>query len=164
MRQVDFSPLYRSTVGFDRLFSLFDSMTQPEPAQSYPPYNIERLSENAYRISMAVAGFAQNEIDIEAHRNQLTIKGEKTPIEEDASVEFLYRGIAARSFERRFHLADHVEVMGAELENGLLHILLKREIPEELKPRKISIHANLVKDGQAATTKKIELDLAPAAE
>lgn len=139
MRQVDFSPLYRSTVGFDRLFNMFDTMTQPEGVQSYPPYNIERLSENSYRISMAVAGFSEDEIDIVAQRNQLTVKGEKSRENDSDDSEFLYRGIASRSFERRFQLADHVEVVGAHLQNGLLHIELKREIPEEMKPRKITV-------------------------
>jgi molecular chaperone IbpA len=138
MRHVDFSPLYRSTVGFDRLFTMLDSLAQPDNGQSYPPYNIERTGEDAYRISMAVAGFADSEISIEAHRNVLTIKGEKTD-EQDEGSEFLHRGIAARAFERRFQLADHVEVTGAQLLNGLLHIDLKRNIPEEMKPRRIAI-------------------------
>lgn len=138
MRHVDFSPLYRSTVGFDRLFTMLDSIGQPENAQSYPPYNIERTGEDAYRISMAVAGFSEDELSIEAHRNVLTIKGEKSD-EQAEGTEFLHRGIAARAFERRFQLADHVEVKGAELKNGLLHIELKRTIPEELKPRRIAI-------------------------
>ncbi len=138
MRHVDFSPLYRSTVGFDRLFSMLDTLGQPENAQTYPPYNIERTGDDAYRISMAVAGFGQDDISIEAHRNVLTIKGEKN-VEEKGDGELLYRGIAARSFERRFQLADHVEVTGANLENGLLHIDLKRNIPEEMKPRSIPI-------------------------
>ncbi len=138
MRHVDFSPLYRSTVGFDRLFGMLDSVTQPDSTPSYPPYNIERTGEDAYRISMAVAGFSENDISIEAHRNVLTVKGEKTE-ESKEEGEFLYRGIASRAFERRFQLADFVEVSGAELKNGLLHIDLKRNIPEEMKPRKISI-------------------------
>ncbi|HVW55045.1 MAG TPA: Hsp20 family protein [Rhizobiaceae bacterium] len=141
MRHVDFSPLYRSTVGFDRLFTMLDSLATPEGAQTYPPYNIERTGENAYRISMAVAGFSDDEISIEAHRNVLTVKGEKAEEENKDDAEFLYRGIASRAFERRFQLADHVEVNGAELKNGLLHIDLKRNIPEELKPRKIAIKA-----------------------
>ncbi|ALE03871.1 Hsp20 family protein [Bartonella ancashensis] len=140
MRQVDFSPFYRSTVGFDHLLNWFDSRTQPEDLSSYPPYNIERLSEDSYRISMAVAGFSLDEIDIEMHCNQLTIKGEKVP-GNDEGREFLYRGIASRAFERRFHLADHVKVIGAELSDGLLHIQLKREMPAELKPRKIAVQA-----------------------
>ncbi|AQX18267.1 MULTISPECIES: Hsp20 family protein [Bartonella] len=142
MRQVDFSPFYRSTVGFDHLLNWFDSRTQLDDiSSSYPPYNIERLSEDSYRISMAVAGFSQNEIDIEIHCNQLTIKGEKMPENDVAGREFLYRGIASRAFERRFHLADHVKVIGAELSDGLLHIQLQRETPAELKPRKIAVQA-----------------------
>lgn len=141
MRHVDFSPLYRSTVGFDRLFNMIDSLAQPEGGQSYPPYNIEKTGEDAYRISMAVAGFADDEISIEAHRNVLTIKGERGQETESNGTELLYRGIASRSFERRFQLADHVDVVGAALKNGLLHIDLKRNIPEELKPRRIAITA-----------------------
>lgn len=141
MRHVDFSPLYRSTVGFDRLFTMLDSLGQPEGGQSYPPYNIERTGEDAYRISMAVAGFSENEISIEAHRNVLTVKGERKEENTGEGSELLYRGIASRAFERRFQLADHVDVTGAALKNGLLHIDLKRNIPEELKPRKIEISA-----------------------
>lgn len=139
MRHVDFSPLYRSTVGFDRLFTMLDSLSQPDGGQTYPPYNIERTGNDAYRISMAVAGFSEDEISIEAHRNVLTVKGEKTETENSEESEVLYRGIASRAFERRFQLADHVEVKGAELKNGLLHIELVRNIPEEMKPRRISI-------------------------
>ena len=140
MRHVDFSPLYRSTVGFDRLFTMLDSLAQPEAAQSYPPYNIEKTGEDAYRISMAVAGFSEDEISIEAHRNVLTVKGErKDETGSGETTELLYRGIASRSFERRFQLADHVDVVGASLKNGLLFVDLKRNIPEELKPRKIAI-------------------------
>jgi molecular chaperone IbpA len=141
MRHVDFAPLYRSTVGFDRLFSLLDTLGGPDNGQSYPPYNIERTGNDAYRISMAVAGFADSDISIEAHRNVLTVKGERSEEKADEGKEVLYRGIAARAFERRFQLADHVEVTGATLKNGLLHIDLKREVPEELKPRKITIGA-----------------------
>lgn len=139
MRHVDFSPLYRSTVGFDRLFTMLDSLAQPETAQTYPPYNIERTGEDAYRISMAVAGFSENDIAIEAHRNVLSIKGERKDEGNGEGSEVLYRGIAARAFERRFQLADHVEVTGAALKNGLLHIDLTRHVPEEHKPRKIEI-------------------------
>ncbi|EJF75075.1 Hsp20 family protein [Bartonella alsatica] len=142
MRQVDFSPFYRSTVGFDHLFNWFDSRTQPDDVSSYPPYNIERLTEDSYRISMAVAGFSQNEIDIETHCNQLIIKGERKPENDEEEREFLYRGIASRVFERRFHLADHVKVIGAELADGLLHIQLKREMPAELKPKKIIVQTS----------------------
>lgn len=148
MRHVDFSPLYRSTVGFDRLFTMLDSLAQPEGGQSYPPYNIERTGEDSYRISMAVAGFSDDEISIEAHRNVLTIKGERKDETNGEGSEVLYRGIAARSFERRFQLADHVDVVGAALKNGLLHIDLKRNIPEELKPRKIAISATPAKAKQ----------------
>jgi molecular chaperone IbpA len=141
MRHVDFSPLYRSTVGFDRLFTMLDSLAQPDGGQTYPPYNIERTGEDSYRISMAVAGFSEDEISIEAHRNVLTIKGERKEETNGEGSELLYRGIASRAFERRFQLADHVDVTGANLKNGLLHIDLQRNIPEELKPRKIAISA-----------------------
>ncbi len=139
MRHVDFSPLYRSTVGFDRLFSMLDSIGQPEQAQAYPPYNIERTGENAYRITMAVAGFDENEISIESRANVLTVKAEKTEDTKASEGDFLYRGIATRAFERRFQLADHVEVQNASLKNGLLHIDLLRNIPEAMKPRRIAI-------------------------
>ena len=140
MRHYDLSPLYRSTVGFDRLFSLLDSMANVENGQTYPPYNIERTGENAYRITMAVAGFGENDIDLEAKENVLTVRAEKKEESEDSDGrEVLYRGIASRAFERRFQLADYVEVRGATLENGLLHIDLVRELPEKMKPRKIEI-------------------------
>ncbi|WP_337270125.1 Hsp20 family protein [Oryzifoliimicrobium ureilyticus] len=138
MRHVDFSPLYRSTVGFDRLFTMLDSLAQPDQAQSYPPYNIERTGENTYRITMAVAGFDESEISIESQAHSLTVKGEKSD-EQPEGREYLYRGIAKRTFERRFQLADHVEVASASLKNGLLHIDLLRNIPEAMKPRKIDI-------------------------
>jgi molecular chaperone IbpA len=141
MRGLDFSPLYRSTVGFDRLFQTLDQLTSPDNGQTYPPYNIERTGEDAYRITMAVAGFSEKDLIIEAKQNTLTVKGEKT-VEEGQEGEVLYRGIAARAFERRFQLADHVEVTGASLENGLLHVDLKREIPEAMKPRTIAINGN----------------------
>ncbi len=154
MRHVDFSPLYRSTVGFDRLFTMLDSLTQPDNGQTYPPYNIERTGDDAYRITMAVAGFDEGDLSIEAHRNVLTIKGAKSEDDGGEGNETLYRGIASRAFERRFQLADHVEVSGAELKNGLLHIDLKRNIPEEMKPRRIAISADGAKakqiEGKAA--------------
>ena len=151
MRTYDLSPLYRSTVGFDRLFSLLDGMSNGD-GQPYPPYNIERTGENAYRITMAVAGFSDADLDVQAKENVLTVKGEKQEEKKDEEREVLYRGIAARAFERRFQLADHVEVKGASLENGLLHIDLVREIPEAMKPRKISIGSSKAKqiDAQAA--------------
>ncbi len=140
MRTYDLSPLYRSTVGFDRLFGLLDTVTNGE-AQPYPPYNIERTGENAYRVTMAVAGFGEGDLDIQAKENVLTVKGEKKEEKSEDGREVLYRGIASRAFERRFQLADHVEVTGASLANGLLHIDLVREIPEAMKPRKIAIGA-----------------------
>ncbi|MBP2237374.1 molecular chaperone IbpA [Sinorhizobium kostiense] len=138
MRHFDFSPLYRSTVGFDRLFTMLDSLGQPDQAQGYPPYNIERTGENAYRITMAVAGFDESELSVEARENTLTIKGEKGE-EKGEETQFLHRGIAKRAFERRFQLADHVEIRSASLKNGLLHVDLVREIPEAAKPRRIEI-------------------------
>ena len=139
MRHVDFAPLYRSTVGFDRLFSMLDNMSQPDNGQTYPPYNIERTGENAYRITMAVAGFGESDLSIESRENTLTVKGEKADADSETEVEYLHRGIAGRAFERRFQLADHVEVKGASLKNGLLHVDLVRVIPEAMKPRKIEI-------------------------
>jgi len=136
MRTFDLAPLYRSTVGFDRLFSMLDGF---EAAPGYPPYNIERTGENAYRISVAVAGFGDNELSIEAKENTLTIKGEKKESKEEQKGEVLYQGIAARAFERIFQLADYVTVKNASLENGLLHVDLVREIPEAKKARQIPI-------------------------
>ena len=139
MRTFDLAPFYRSTVGFDRLFSLLDQAT-PDGSTGYPPYNIERTGENAYRISVAVSGFGQGELSIVAKENTLTIKGEKVANENDKEkTEVLYRGIAARTFERVFQLADFVIVKNASLENGLLHVDLVREIPEAKKPRNIPI-------------------------
>jgi len=141
MRTYDLTPFYRSTVGFDRLFSLLDRAT-PDGSPGYPPYNIERTGENGYRITVAVSGFAQNELSIVAKENTLVIKGEKTANENDKQGEVLYRGIAARAFERAFQLADFVAVKNASLENGLLHVDLVREIPEAKKPRSIPISTN----------------------
>ena len=139
MRTYDLTPFYRSTVGFDRLFNLLDQVTS-DGSPGYPPYNIERTGENTYRISVAVSGFSQSELSIVAKENTLTIKGEKVANEnsKDKS-EVLYRGIAARAFERVFQLADFVLVKNASLENGLLHVDLVREIPEAKKPRSIPI-------------------------
>jgi molecular chaperone IbpA len=138
MRAFDLTPLYRSTIGFDRLGTLLDSLgTFEGDAPSYPPYNIERVGENEYRISMAVAGFGASDLDIEVKENTLAIHGEKKTETEETT--FLHRGIASRSFERRFQLADHVVVKGASLENGLLHVDLKRELPEAMKPRTVPI-------------------------
>jgi len=138
MRHFDLTPLYRSTIGFDRLGSLLDTLTSFEgETPSYPPYNIERVGENDYRISMAVAGFGEADLSIDVKENTLSIRGEKRTEQEDTT--FLHRGIASRSFERRFQLADHVLVKGAVLENGLLHVDLVRELPEAMKPRAIPI-------------------------
>lgn len=137
MRPFDFAPLYRSTIGFDRLAQLFDSASGFESEGGYPPYNIERVAENQYRITMAVAGFSEDEINIEVKDTALSVKGEKKP--DDAERQFLHRGIAGRTFERRFQLADFVEVKGASLKDGLLSVDLQRNIPERMKPRTIAI-------------------------
>ena len=140
MRTFDFAPLYRSTVGFDRMFSMLDQFEGVEDSGSnYPPYNIERTGENAYRISVAVAGFTDADLSIDTNENRLAIRGEKQTNDEEKTRNVLYQGIAARTFERSFQLADHVEVKGASLENGLLHVDLVREIPEAMKPRSIPI-------------------------
>jgi molecular chaperone IbpA len=139
MRNLDFAPLYRSTVGFDRMFSMLDQIGGVEGSvPTYPPYNIERNGENAFRISVAVAGFTNADLSIEAKENRLTIRGEKQTNEEKSG-DVLYKGIAERTFERIFQLADHVQVKGASLENGLLSVDLVREIPEAMKPRAIPI-------------------------
>jgi len=152
MRAFDLAPLYRSTVGFDRLFSLLDQVGGVDATPSYPPYNIERTGENAYRITVAVAGFTDADLSIEAKQNTLTIRGEKQKAAEQTG-EMLYQGIAGRAFERRFQLADHVEVKAATLANGLLHVDLVREIPEQLKPRQIPIGAGSAKVIDAKTVK-----------
>ena len=136
MRQFDFAPLYRSTVGFDRLAQLLDTVGGFE-ADGYPPYNIERLGDNEYRITMAVAGFAKDEFKIEVKEQTLVVTGEKKA--DGKERVFLHRGIAARAFERRFQLADHVEVTGADFTDGLLHIDLVRNLPERMKARTVSI-------------------------
>jgi molecular chaperone IbpA len=145
MRHFDLSPLYRSTVGFDRLFNMLDQMAGPDAGATYPPYNIERKGENDYRITVAVAGFGEQDLTIETRENTLLIRGSKESRAENdgARPEVLYQGIAARAFERRFQLADHVHVRGAALENGLLHVDLVREIPEASKPRRISINGGV---------------------
>src|SRR5467141_1630005 len=140
MRTFDFAPFYRSTVGFDRVFSTLDQLLGVEGSMpSYPPYNIARTGENAYRISVAVAGFTDADLSIETKPNRLTIRGEKQTDDEEKTGDVLYQGIAARTFERSFQLADYVKVKGASLENGLLHVDLVREIPEAMKPRSIPI-------------------------
>ena len=136
MRSIDFSPLYRSAIGFDRLANLIESAASNGNA-GYPPYNIEQLGDNDYRISMAVAGFTQEELELSFQEKLLTVKGNK---QADTERHYLYQGIAERGFERRFQLADYVRVKGADLKNGLLHIDLAREVPEAMKPRKIEIN------------------------
>jgi molecular chaperone IbpA len=157
MRSFDFSPLYRSTVGFDRLANLLETVTQFDPSTpSYPPYNIEQLAENDYRISMAVAGFGDKDLTVEVKEGVLTITGKKAG--EEPKTHYLYQGIAGRSFERRFQLADHMEVKAARLEHGLLHVDIVRVIPEEKKARKITIAA-----GKTAEPKIVDAKVADAA-
>jgi molecular chaperone IbpA len=139
MDRFDFSPLFRSTIGFDRLARLVDSAARVDStAPSYPPYNIEKTGEDSYRLTMAVAGFAQDELDITVHENTLIVTAKAQPEEENG--RYLHRGIARRAFERRFSLADHLKVQGASLANGLLHVDLVREVPEAMKPRTIAIN------------------------
>jgi len=144
MQTYDFTPFYRSTVGFDRLFNRLDGLVGQE-AKTYPPYNIEKIGEDAYRISIAVAGFAEGDLVLESKENGLVVKGAKAPLSEEKAREFLHRGIAERAFELRFQLAEYVEVSGAALENGLLHIELKRQLPESKKARTIAINGTAPK-------------------
>ena len=138
MRNVDFSPLFRSTIGFDRVSRLLENASTVEDSSlAYPPYNIEGLEENQYRITMAVAGFSVDAIEIVSENNMLSVKSK--PRQEADKAHYLYRGIAGRGFERRFQLADHIHVTGASMENGLLHVQLERQVPEQLKPRTIKI-------------------------
>lgn len=141
MRNFDFAPLYRATVGFDQIADLMDRvLTNDTSAQNYPPYNIEKTAEDAWRISIAVAGFTEDDLSVEVRENSVLISGARPEEKEDKV--FLHRGIAQRAFERRFHLADHVRVTGAVHENGMLHVDLAREVPEALKPRLIQITTN----------------------
>ena len=142
MTTFDFSPLFRTSVGYDRLASLLNSANRVEQNGGYPPYNIVSSGENQYRITMAVAGFSESELSITSEHNKLLVTGEKAEDDESESAQYLYRGIATRSFERRFNLADHVRVSAARLDNGLLHIELEREIPEAMKPKKIDIQSS----------------------
>lgn len=146
MRTLDLTPLFRSTIGFDQLARVMESAAGFENDVSYPPYDIEKTDENAYRLTMAVAGFSEDELDITANANRLVVSGRKENGKSEDS-KFLHRGIATRAFERKFDLADHIRVAGASLENGLLHIDMVREIPEAMKPRKIEISG-----GQQAKT------------
>ena len=150
MTTFDFSPLYRSAIGFDHLASLLDSVSSNErSASSYPPYNIELVKDDEYRISMAVAGFNDDEVNVEVENNTLTVSSNKEESKDDAQRNYLHRGIAERNFKRTFKLADHIKVTGATMENGLLHIELAREIPEAMKPRTIEIN----KKRKSRTTK-----------
>mgnify|MGYP001800797022 CR=1 FL=1 len=149
MRTYDFSPLFRTTVGFDRMAQLLDSVSAAEGNQTgYPPYNIEKTADDAYRISIAVAGFSDDELSIEAKDGQLVLAGKKAA--EEREVKYLHRGIATRAFEKRFQLADHVRPVGASTENGLLHVDVVREVPEELKPRRIEINGARAIEGATA--------------
>ena len=156
MTNYDLSPFYRSTVGFDRLFSMLDRVAGGEQnTPTYPPYNIERTGENAYRITLAVAGFGEKELSVETREGALTVRGSKETGAKDDKRDMLYQGIAARAFERRFQLADHVVVTGATSENGLLHIDLVREVPEAQKPRTIAINGgNPARTIEAASEKQ----------
>ena len=149
MRNFDLSPLFRSSVGFDRVFDLLDSVSRYDTTQTFPPYNIERTDENHYRITLAVAGFGEKDLTVDVRDGVLTVQGKHG--EESDKPGYLYQGIAGRAFERRFQLAEHVEVKGAKLENGLLHIALERVVPEEKKPRRIAINGATVQtiEGQA---------------
>lgn len=137
----DFSPLFRSTVGFDHLASLLDSVSSAERSQpSFPPYNIELLEKDKYRITMAVAGFAEADLSVESENNMLTVSATRAERAVEAKRSYLHQGIAERNFKRQFRLADHVKVVSATLENGLLHIALEREVPEAMKPRTIPVN------------------------
>ncbi|WBA11670.1 Hsp20 family protein [Salinivibrio kushneri] len=145
MRNFDFSPLYRTAIGFDRLFDLVEN-SNTNNAGGFPPYNIEQSQENQYRITMAVAGFSQDEVDITQQKNSLIVAGKKGARNQDT--KFLYQGIAERDFERKFQLDDHIKVTGADMENGMLHIDLIREVPEEEKPRRIEIGSRLLENAE----------------
>jgi molecular chaperone IbpA len=153
MDRFDFSPLFRSTIGFDRLARMVDAATRVDnTALSYPPYNIEKTGEDAYRLTMAVAGFGRDELDITVHENTLIITGKAH--KEDENGRYLHRGIARRAFERRFSLADHLKVTGASLDNGLLHVDLVREVPEAMKPRTVAISSVEQAQPQVAAPKQ----------
>lgn len=139
MNALDFSPLFRSTIGFDRLMRLADTATRSDGALSYPPYNIEKTGDDSYRLTMAVAGFALEDLELRVQENALFVIGK--PRKEDETAQYLHRGIARRAFERRFQLAETIKVVGASLDNGLLHVELVREVPESMKPRTIKIDA-----------------------
>ncbi len=144
MRTVDFTPLYRNAIGFDRLFNMMEANSAKNTSGGYPPYNIEQQDENHFRITMAVAGFAEDQLDLTQKENMLIVKGERKAQE---GKNYVYQGIAERDFERKFQLADYVKVVGASMENGLLHVDLEREIPEAMKPRKIEIGGDKLIEG-----------------
>ena len=158
MRTVDYSPFYRATVGFDRVFDLLDSVASQSGANGYPPYNIEKAGDNAYRIVMAVAGFAEAELNVTQKENELLVTGQAAPTEGQEEKQYLYRGIAGRNFERQFQLAEHVRVSGATLGNGLLVIELVREVPEAMKPRRIEINTGSTPTLEAAAPAAVEGD------
>lgn len=145
MRTVDFTPLYRNAIGFDRLLNMMEANSNKNTQGGYPPYNIEQQEDNKYRITMAVAGFAEQELDITQQENTLIVRGER---QQEDNRNYIYQGIAERNFERKFQLADYVKVMGAVLENGLLHIDLEREIPQAMQPRKIAINQHHLLENQ----------------
>lgn len=155
MRNFDLAPLYRATVGFDRIADLMDRVLTTDMAQAntYPPYNIEKTDEDAYRISLAVAGFTEDELGVEVKENALIVTARKSETEETGNRTFLHRGIATRAFERRFQLADHIKVTGAVHENGMLHIDMVREVPEALKPRQIEIASAKTVNGKVVEDK-----------
>ncbi len=155
MTSVDLTPLYRTMVGFDRMAGMIDRAQRLEGGQGYPPYNIERLGENEFRIELAVAGFSEADLDIETDAGQLTIVGRKPEAETAEGREYLHRGIAERSFVRRFQLADHVIVTAASLTNGMLRIALERQLPEEKKPRKIAIGGDATGDADKPSRPKV---------
>jgi molecular chaperone IbpA len=152
MRRFDLTPLYKSSIGFDHLASILDQIAGLESENGFPPYNIERLGENAYRVTMAVAGFGEGDLNIEVKEGVLTVRGEKKA--DERVRQYIHQGIAARNFERRFRLAEYVEVSNAALENGLLHVDLKRELPEAMKPRTIKIAKG--QSGKAGNGREIE--------
>lgn len=156
MRNFDLAPLYRASVGFDQIADLMDRMlTQDVSQPSYPPYNIEKTDDDAWRISLAVAGFATDDITLEQRENALVISARKAEETDESTKTYLHRGIATRAFERRFHLADHVKVTGAAHENGMLHVDLVREVPEALKPRRIEIAKAPTQDTKALEAKEV---------
>lgn len=160
MRTFDLSPLFRSSVGFDRMTQMLDAAARHDEGPAYPPYNIEKSGEHDYAITMAVAGFSESDIEITLQDQTLTVAGKIRKPADAKDIEFLHRGIATRAFERRFNLADHIKVSGARMENGLLHVDLQREVPEALKPRKIEIGngTRAISDGAGADGKVTVID------